>query len=102
MLAASVTMLTAISTGGTSAMGRRSIIMVAPVSGKKLNTRASVALGFENRKLLTMYGTAAAMEKIPAICCDSRIGFEASNHYLYTANDLREKVLNCEHLLGRF
>ncbi len=30
---------------------------------------------------------------------DSRIGFEATNHYLYTLNDLAEKVLNCEHLL---
>lgn len=29
---------------------------------------------------------------------DSRIGFEASNHYFYTANDLREKILNCEYL----
>ncbi|KKR03706.1 MAG: hypothetical protein UT30_C0021G0005 [Candidatus Uhrbacteria bacterium GW2011_GWF2_39_13] len=29
---------------------------------------------------------------------DSRIGFEASNHYFYTLNDLREKVLNCEYL----
>ena len=29
---------------------------------------------------------------------DSRIGFEASNHYYYTANDLKEKVLNCEHV----
>lgn len=29
---------------------------------------------------------------------DSRIGFEASNHYGYTRNDLREKVLNCEWL----
>ncbi|MBU0477162.1 hypothetical protein KKC91_01140 [bacterium] len=29
---------------------------------------------------------------------DSRIGFEASNHYYYTVNDLREKVLNCEYL----
>ncbi|MEI6168249.1 MAG: hypothetical protein WCS52_13780 [bacterium] len=29
---------------------------------------------------------------------DSRIGFEASNHYYYTANDLREKILNCESL----
>lgn len=29
---------------------------------------------------------------------DSRIGFEASNHYYYTANDLKEKVLNCEHM----
>ncbi len=27
--------------------------------------------------------------------CDSRIGFEASNHYCYMANDLKEKVLNC-------
>ena len=26
---------------------------------------------------------------------DSRIGFEASNHYSYTLNDLAEKVLNC-------
>jgi len=29
---------------------------------------------------------------------DSRIGFEASNHYAYTANTLKEKVLNCEYL----
>ncbi|OQA86755.1 MAG: hypothetical protein BWY31_01157 [Lentisphaerae bacterium ADurb.Bin242] len=29
---------------------------------------------------------------------DSRIGFEASNHYFYTVNDLKEKVLNCEHI----
>jgi hypothetical protein len=27
---------------------------------------------------------------------DSRIGYEASNHYYYTRQDLREKVLNCE------
>jgi DNA polymerase III delta prime subunit len=33
------------------------------------------------------------------VCNDSRIGFEASNHYYYTINDLKEKVLNCEHLL---
>jgi len=31
---------------------------------------------------------------------DSKIGFEASNHYFYTAYDLREKVLNCEHILN--
>ena len=29
---------------------------------------------------------------------DARIGFEASNHYFYTRNDLREKILNVEHL----
>lgn len=30
---------------------------------------------------------------------DSRIGFEASNHYFYTLNDLREKVLNCLYIV---
>ncbi|MDD4180810.1 MAG: hypothetical protein PHE87_04215, partial [Victivallaceae bacterium] len=30
---------------------------------------------------------------------DSRIGFEASNHYYYTENTLLEKVLNCQNLL---
>ena len=30
---------------------------------------------------------------------DSRIGFEASNHYFYTLNDLREKVLNCQYVI---
>lgn len=30
---------------------------------------------------------------------DSRIGFEASNHYFYVPVDLAEKVLNCHHLL---
>ena len=30
---------------------------------------------------------------------DSRIGFEASNHYFYVPDDLREKVLNCRYLI---
>ncbi|MBQ7176304.1 MAG: hypothetical protein IJS08_02725 [Victivallales bacterium] len=30
---------------------------------------------------------------------DSRIGFEASNHYYYTLNDLAEKVINCKYIL---
>ncbi|HSA01501.1 MAG TPA: hypothetical protein P5055_12265, partial [Candidatus Paceibacterota bacterium] len=30
---------------------------------------------------------------------DSRIGFEASNHYFYIPLDLAEKVLNCRHLM---
>ena len=30
---------------------------------------------------------------------DSRMGFEASNHYFYTLNDLREKVLNCRYVI---
>ena len=32
---------------------------------------------------------------------DSRIGFEASNHYFYVPVDLVEKVINCRWLLGR-
>ena len=30
---------------------------------------------------------------------DSRIGYEASNHYFYTENDMLEKILNCDWLL---
>ncbi len=30
---------------------------------------------------------------------DSRIGFEASNHYYYLPQDLIEKVINCRYLL---
>jgi len=30
---------------------------------------------------------------------DSRLGFEAGNHYLYTKNDLLEKIINCDDLL---
>ncbi|MEY2411040.1 MAG: hypothetical protein QOF48_3710 [Verrucomicrobiota bacterium] len=33
---------------------------------------------------------------------DSRIGFEASNHYFYVPADLVEKVLNCRDLLDRW
>jgi hypothetical protein len=30
---------------------------------------------------------------------DSRIGYEASNHYYYLPLDLVEKVINCRHIL---
>jgi hypothetical protein len=33
---------------------------------------------------------------------DSRIGFEATNHYIYTLNDLQEKVLNCTCLAEKY
>jgi hypothetical protein len=40
--------------------------------------------------------------RLCALCArDSRIGFEPSNHYYYTRQDLREKVLNCENLKSR-
>ncbi|MBK9139354.1 MAG: hypothetical protein IPM17_11435 [Verrucomicrobia bacterium] len=33
---------------------------------------------------------------------DSRIGFEATNHYFYVPLDLAEKVLNCRHVLDEW
>ena len=33
---------------------------------------------------------------------DSRIGFEASNHYFYVPHDLYEKVLNCNYLIEHY
>jgi hypothetical protein len=33
---------------------------------------------------------------------DSRLGFEASNHYFYVPLDFGEKVINCVHLKARF
>ena len=33
---------------------------------------------------------------------DSRIGYEASNHYFYVPLDLVEKVVNCEYLRETF
>lgn len=54
---------------------------------------AIVALVEEERELAkTLHAIVAS---------DSRIGFEASNHYYYTLNDLKEKVLNCEEVRRR-
>jgi hypothetical protein len=43
-----------------------------------------------------------AKRLMEVVKCDSRIGFEASNHYYYTVNDLKEKVINCEYLKNIF
>jgi len=37
----------------------------------------------------------------PVVQADSRIGFEASNHYYYVPIDLAEKVINCRAILDR-
>ena len=42
---------------------------------------------------------ALAEELLAVMRADSRIGFEASNHYYYTRNSLMEKVFNCRRLL---
>ncbi|MDN3687552.1 hypothetical protein [Cyclobacterium jeungdonense] len=51
------------------------------------------------RKLLEME-IHSAVELHALAQADSRIGFEASNQYYYLPQDLLEKVINCEYLLG--
>jgi hypothetical protein len=43
---------------------------------------------------------ALARRLFDLVNADSRIGFEATNHYYYTRLDLVEKVLNCRYLLA--
>jgi hypothetical protein len=45
---------------------------------------------------------AAARRMFDLSKADSRIGFEASNHYYYVPLDFVEKVLNCEQVLKAF
>jgi hypothetical protein len=40
-----------------------------------------------------------AIRHFTLTCADSRIGFEASNHYYYLPLDLVEKAVNCRHIL---
>ncbi|NMA46842.1 MAG: hypothetical protein GX945_09805 [Lentisphaerae bacterium] len=42
-----------------------------------------------------------AQRLLAVMNADSRIGFEASNHYYYTRNSIIEKILNCRHLLAK-
>ncbi len=51
------------------------------------------------RRLLEMEIHSAVQLHALALA-DSRIGFEASNQYYYLPQDLLEKIINCEHLLG--
>jgi hypothetical protein len=63
--------------------------------GKERNRRKKILAVLEEERDLARTLHAIASQ-------DSRIGFEASNHYYYTLNDLREKVLNVEYLKKRF
>lgn len=44
----------------------------------------------------------SAVRLYPVVAADSRIGYEASNHYFYVPHDLIEKVISCEHLQHQF
>jgi hypothetical protein len=45
---------------------------------------------------------AIAREMYQLAATDSRLGFEASNHYFYVPHDLIEKAVNCSHLRAQF
>lgn len=42
-----------------------------------------------------------AQQMCKLVARDSRLGFEATNHYAYTLNDLQEKIINCYWLLEK-
>lgn len=46
--------------------------------------------------------SALALRMAQLQCADSRLGYEASNHYFYVPMDLYEKALNCQHLHDRW
>lgn len=56
-------------------------------AGKLFQTRALVA----EEKVL-------AQTLLNTMTADSRIGFEAANHYFYGANELKEKIVQCDYL----
>ncbi len=50
-----------------------------------------------------LHGEIELAKRLYAIqASDSRIGFEATNHYFFVPLDLAEKVLNCRNLLDRW
>lgn len=72
------------------------------------NEYASMKTDTEKRTAKAELGRLLEAEKALALTlrnlqlADSRIGFEASNHYFYIPEDLEEKAINCEYLLKRW
>ncbi len=59
---------------------------------------ADAGQGRENLRKLLQDEIRLAKELFAISRADSRIGFEATNHYYYVPQDLMEKVINCEYL----
>ena len=57
--------------------------------------------GFDKTKMVEIAKEEILMAKMlmDIVKVDSRIGFEASNHYYYTLNDLAEKVITCQYII---
>ena len=58
---------------------------------------------FDKTKMIAIAKEEIQMAKIlmDIVRKDSRIGFEASNHYYYTLNDLAEKVITCQYIIDQ-
>jgi hypothetical protein len=67
----------------------------------EINTLRNQGAGKENRTLIGLLEDEIrlAKELVHIQLRDSRIGFEATNHYFYTPADLVEKIINCRVLL---
>lgn len=66
------------------------------------NTLAGGEAGLEELARLLRAEMDAARDLWQLQVADSRIGFEATNHYFYVPMDLVEKMLNCHDLLTRW
>jgi len=69
----------------------------ALLSGSLQNSERKTRIEAARKVLLDEIQT--ARRHFALTCEDSRIGFEASNHYYYLPLDLVEKVVNCRHIL---
>jgi hypothetical protein len=71
-------------------MARNALASAADPAERKRLLKQMIALCNDEQELaLELFGLALA---------DSRIGYEASNHYFYYPLDLIEKAINCEHV----
>ena len=59
--------------------------------------------GFDKKTMAACVEQEIVMARLlyELVRCDSRIGFEASNHYYYTLGDLKEKIINCQMILDK-
>jgi len=73
--------------------------ILARVAAEK---QAPTASEIENMRRILDEETRAAVELHGLQMADSRLGFEASNHYFYVPLDLAEKVINCQWLKERW
>ena len=65
-----------------------------------LRRRGAEALAAATTSEAAQPHVAAARETLQRL--DSRLGFEASNHYFFVPVDLAEKMLNCQDLLDEW